>query len=92
MPLTASIPEDQTQPSSLSTFAPGRFAKLPFISGANLDEGTEQRLLRLPWNSQSQIRNYIAAALDRFLLLYLDDPVLGSSYGTGYQTLGIRQA
>ncbi|SJK98002.1 uncharacterized protein ARMOST_01258 [Armillaria ostoyae] len=79
-------------------WAQGRFAKLPFISGTNLDEGTVLAAPILDF-TESRIRNYIAAnfsppaipnrVLFRFLQLYPDDPILGSPYGTGNQTFGL---
>ncbi|KAK0454485.1 extracellular triacylglycerol lipase precursor [Armillaria borealis] len=76
----------------------GRFAKLPFISGTNLDEGMVLAAPILDF-TESRIRNYIAAnfsppaipnrVLDRFLQLYPDNPILGSPYGTGNQTFGL---
>ncbi|KAK0241270.1 extracellular triacylglycerol lipase precursor [Armillaria nabsnona] len=60
----------------------GRFAKLPFVSGTNLDEGAVYPRLTMSYIaanfSPPAIPNRV---LDRFLQLYPDDPVLGSPYG-----------
>ncbi|KAK0499028.1 extracellular triacylglycerol lipase precursor [Armillaria luteobubalina] len=80
--------------------AKAEFTMLPFISGANLDEGT----LFLSTNrsyTDEDIKNYLAttystfpptlpdAVLERFLELYPDDPSLGSPYDTGNETFGL---
>ncbi|KAF4602971.1 hypothetical protein EYR38_003375 [Pleurotus pulmonarius] len=79
----------------------GLFAKIPFISGNNLDEGT---LLTHPWvNStemlrQTLIANYTPAlmgeralneSVERLLELYPDIPALGSPFRTGNETFGL---
>ncbi|KAK0484470.1 extracellular triacylglycerol lipase precursor [Armillaria novae-zelandiae] len=81
-------------------WAKGEFAMLPFISGANLDEGT----IFLSTNgsyTDEDIKDYMettystfpptipGAILERFLELYPDDPSLGSPYGTGNETFGL---
>ncbi|KAJ7484818.1 Alpha/Beta hydrolase protein [Mycena galericulata] len=74
---------------------------LPVMIGSNKDEGT----LFVPQdtNSSAVIRDYIivpatpsprgpaalAAAADRILQLYPDDPSLGSPFGTGNETFGL---
>ncbi|KAK0447147.1 extracellular triacylglycerol lipase precursor [Armillaria borealis] len=78
----------------------GEFATLPFISGTNLDEGTQF----LPTNrsyTDEDIKDYMAATyspfpptipdaiLERLLELYPDDPSLGSPYGTENETFGL---
>ncbi|KAL0945837.1 hypothetical protein HGRIS_012120 [Hohenbuehelia grisea] len=85
-------------PSKL--YAKGQFARLPFISGANLDEGTI--LVPQTINTSQAIReiiikNYtgtrlpgvLEAAADKVLQLYPDDPAVGSPYGTGNNTFGL---
>ncbi|KAF9452094.1 extracellular triacylglycerol lipase precursor [Macrolepiota fuliginosa MF-IS2] len=82
-------------------FAKGQFARLPFISGTNLDEGT----LFIPptINSEAEIHAFIVAnfspplvqpsalesAADRILQLYPDIPALGSPFNTGNDTFGL---
>ncbi|KAK0205564.1 esterase 1 [Desarmillaria ectypa] len=81
-------------------WAKGEFARLPFISGTNLDEGT----LFLPTNrnyTDDDIKDYMVATyspfpptipdtiLDQLLELYPDDPSLGSPYGTGNETFAL---
>ncbi|KAL0580035.1 hypothetical protein V5O48_001969 [Marasmius crinis-equi] len=88
-------------PSQL--YARGQFAKIPFISGTNLDEATA--LTSTITSSSDEIRNSItsnftaksdgtvgtelAAAADRLLQLYPDDPALGSPFNTGTETFGL---
>ncbi|KAJ6521535.1 extracellular triacylglycerol lipase precursor [Mycena vulgaris] len=81
-------------------FARGQFAKLPFISGTNKDEGTiftpttinstEELVERLttmftPAVSEADLN----ASIAELLVLYPDDPALGSPFGTGNQTFGL---
>ncbi|KAF9011689.1 esterase 1 [Cyathus striatus] len=82
-------------------FAKGQFAKLPFITGTNLDEGT----IFTPKNIDSEdllhesiIANFtpplvsaqeLNAAVNRLLQLYPNDPSLGSPFNTGNQTFGL---
>ncbi|KAL0947591.1 hypothetical protein HGRIS_013680 [Hohenbuehelia grisea] len=82
-------------------FAKGKFARLPFISGTNLDEGTVFSPSNV--NSTEQVRQAIIAsftpsplgpeslsnAADRLLELYPDVPALGSPFGTGNETFGL---
>jgi len=82
-------------------FARGKFARLPFISGTNLDEGTV--FVPTDINSTQEIRDFIIAqftpsplgpqslssAADRLLQLYPDIPALGSPFGTGNETFGL---
>ncbi|PPQ65131.1 hypothetical protein CVT24_003221 [Panaeolus cyanescens] len=79
----------------------GKFAKLPFIAGTNLDEGT----IFTPTTGLTQddiraniIASYspplvdpavLAATADRLLELYPDDPSEGSPFGTGVSTFGL---
>ncbi|KAK0199371.1 extracellular triacylglycerol lipase precursor [Desarmillaria ectypa] len=70
---------------------------LPFIAGTNLDEGTEFVPSRHDL-SEDRIRNIIneaygpptisSAVMDDLMMLYPDDPCLGSPYGTGKETFG----
>ncbi|EKM78265.1 hypothetical protein AGABI1DRAFT_75767 [Agaricus bisporus var. burnettii JB137-S8] len=82
-------------------FAQGNFAKIPFISGTNLDEGTAFTPLTI--NSEDQIRAAIVSnftppfaseyellrAADTLLELYPDIPALGSPFNTGNETFGL---
>ncbi|KNZ71681.1 Lipase 2 [Termitomyces sp. J132] len=86
-------------PSKL--FSEGQFARVPFITGTNLDEGT---LFTSPTiNSEQQVRNSIIANFsppivsvielndtsNMLLKLYPDIPALGSPFNTGNQTFGL---
>ncbi|KAJ7151199.1 extracellular triacylglycerol lipase precursor [Mycena filopes] len=80
--------------------AEGKFARLPFIAGSNLDEGTY--FANPLVNSTAQIKAFLVAnyststepskalesAVDRLLELYPDIPALGSPYNTGNETFG----
>lgn len=87
-------------PSKL--LAAHRFSKIPFITGAVLDEGTEfiprplpspfdpaKFLLAatIPWPHQATPQ--LEQDIDRLLALYPDDPALGSPFGTGNETFGL---
>ncbi|KAJ7912074.1 extracellular triacylglycerol lipase precursor [Mycena leptocephala] len=86
-------------PSKL--FAAGQFARLPFIAGMNLDEGT--MFTSISTNSSQMVKtsiilNYslsstpdihLAEAVDRLLELYPDIPSLGSPFSTGDDTFGL---
>jgi len=89
-------------PDIASTFLDsGNFARLPFIAGTNLDEGT----IFTPHVAQntSAIREEIItnftpslvgnslldATADRLLELYPDDPALGSPFNTGDNDFGL---
>ncbi|CDO72172.1 hypothetical protein BN946_scf184970.g24 [Trametes cinnabarina] len=88
-------------PSKL--LAAGKFSRLPFISGSNLDEGTQFVSTSLSTTDQlSQfLVNFIDpaetgstpsavdAAVMRLLQLYPDDPAQGSPYGSGNNTFGL---
>ncbi|KAJ6571650.1 Alpha/Beta hydrolase protein [Mycena capillaripes] len=78
-----------------------KFARVPFIAGTNLDEGT---YLTTPLiNSTSTIESYLIAnyttstvstkelkeAVEKFLQLYPDVPALGSPFNTGNATFGL---
>ncbi|KAJ7770442.1 extracellular triacylglycerol lipase precursor [Mycena metata] len=78
----------------------GKFARLPFIAGSNLDEGTyfvnplvnstaevKSRLLA-NYSSSTAPDKALEAAIDRLLELYPDIPALGSPYNTANQTFG----
>ncbi|KAJ7614131.1 esterase 1 [Roridomyces roridus] len=81
-------------------FSKGQFAKLPFISGTNLDEGT---IFTDPTvNSTEAIAEFLIAgaspsadpgklnsSVARVLELYPDIAALGSPFGTGNETFGL---
>ncbi|KAJ7023146.1 extracellular triacylglycerol lipase precursor [Mycena alexandri] len=80
--------------------AEGRFSRIPFISGTNLDEGT--LFVDPSVNTTNALRSYIASQLpgisdpvqlnstiNRMLELYPDIPSLGSPFGTGNDTFGL---
>ncbi|KAJ7512829.1 esterase 1 [Mycena galericulata] len=79
----------------------GRFARVPFIMGTNLDEGT---FFTTPFtNSTAMIEAYIisnytapsvpskqlASAAEKLLSLYPDVPALGSPFDTGNETFNL---
>ncbi|KAF8831846.1 hypothetical protein HHX47_DHR1000916 [Lentinula edodes] len=73
-------------------FANGTFAKIPFISGTNLDEELITEFIianysppAVPTVSESQLENATA----RLLELYPDVPALGSPFNTGNDTFGL---
>ncbi|KAG6864762.1 hypothetical protein C0991_007288, partial [Blastosporella zonata] len=82
-------------------FARGQFARVPFITGTNLDEGT----LFTPRTitTEDQVRSTIIAnfsppivsmqtldkTADKLLQLYPDIPALGSPFNTGNETFGL---
>ncbi|CAA7263293.1 unnamed protein product [Cyclocybe aegerita] len=89
-------------PDIASTFVnSGRFARLPFIAGTNLDEGTT--FTPTTGLTEDDIRATIISSLspplvapsllnstaDELLKLYPDDPALGSPFNTGNQTFGL---
>ncbi|CAK5277034.1 unnamed protein product [Mycena citricolor] len=78
----------------------GKFAKIPFIAGSNLDEGT--LFTSTTMNSSAEINATITAGrspaaspaelqatIARMLELYPDDPSLQSPFGTGNETFGL---
>ncbi|KAF5333757.1 hypothetical protein D9758_016575 [Tetrapyrgos nigripes] len=83
-------------------FARGHFAKLPFIAGTNLDEGT---LFTLPGPNYTTevIESFVVAnfspplvstqsfddAVKQLVALYPEDPALGSPFNTGNETFGL---
>ncbi|KAJ7579027.1 esterase 1 [Mycena floridula] len=85
-------------------FQKGHFARLPFIAGTNLDEGTlfvpptvnyttdviNGLLLSNFSPSVAQISpSTLAASATKLLELYPDDPSLGSPFNTGNETFGL---
>ncbi|KAF5361638.1 hypothetical protein D9758_007278 [Tetrapyrgos nigripes] len=87
-------------PSALLPF--GHFAKLPFLTGTCLDEGTvfTTPLVNYTEDVLRQIfkSNYSATrakpetfqrVMNHMLKLYPDDPALGSPFGTGNETFGL---
>ncbi|KIM41288.1 hypothetical protein M413DRAFT_445322 [Hebeloma cylindrosporum] len=79
----------------------GHFARLPFIAGTNLDEGT---IFTATTNLSSAdirasiIESYspplvdpavLQQSADKLLQLYPDDPAVGSPFNTGTQTFGL---
>ncbi|KAL0062523.1 hypothetical protein AAF712_010562 [Marasmius tenuissimus] len=89
------------RPSKL--FEKGIFARIPFIAGTNLDEGTfivpqnlkdygEQALHQgsiFTLSPPDVSAQEVAAAVDRILQLYPDVPALGSPFNTGNETFGL---
>ncbi|KAF7366897.1 Carboxylic ester hydrolase [Mycena sanguinolenta] len=87
-----------TLPSIL--FKAGHFARLPFISGTNQDEGTlftpttvnsteGVKQMDIATSSPSVSPALLEASVLTLLKLYPDDPALGSPFGTGNQTFGL---
>ncbi|KAL1946074.1 hypothetical protein VTO73DRAFT_15201 [Trametes versicolor] len=86
-------------PSTL--LASGQFSRLPFISGSNLDEGTQ--FVSTSLSSDDQLTqffdNFVNPAggasaaqqtqIEALIQLYPDDPAQGSPYGTGSNTFGL---
>ncbi|KIJ46635.1 hypothetical protein M422DRAFT_778358 [Sphaerobolus stellatus SS14] len=83
-------------------FAQGKFAKLPFISGTNLDEGTifaSKSISDVNVLRRNIITNFspplvppqvLSEAVDEVLRLYpVGDPTVGSPFNTGNQTFGL---
>ncbi|KAJ7614128.1 extracellular triacylglycerol lipase precursor [Roridomyces roridus] len=81
-------------------FARGEFARLPFMAGTNQDEGTiftpqatnsteEVAASFIAMNSPSVAPALLNASIAKLLVLYPDDPALGSPFGTGNQTFGL---
>ncbi|KAH6906700.1 triacylglycerol lipase 3 [Coprinopsis sp. MPI-PUGE-AT-0042] len=82
----------------------GRFARIPFIAGNNLDEGTAfAATARDPGYTEQDLKETLLSPLlatsldpvklnktiDRLLELYPDIPALGSPFGTGNETFGL---
>ncbi|KAK0194628.1 esterase 1 [Armillaria mellea] len=83
-------------PSEL--FPRGQFARLPFIAGTNLDEGTlfcptalnyTNDLLKEIVDANFSPPTVPSNILDELLALYPDDPSAGSPYNTGNETFGL---
>ncbi|KAI9061774.1 esterase 1 [Trametes sanguinea] len=91
-------------PDSPSTlYAEGKFARIPLMTGANLDDGTFFTPAGV--SSDAQIEEFLVAAALPFqppppppavsaviaevLQLYPDDPTLGCPFGTGNETFGL---
>ncbi|KIJ28223.1 hypothetical protein M422DRAFT_189998, partial [Sphaerobolus stellatus SS14] len=83
-------------------FALGRFARIPFITGTNLDEGplfTPQNIDSTQTVRERTIANYTPPAItaqvlntsvDQLLAHYpVGDPALGSPFNTGNETFGL---
>ncbi|KAF8909723.1 esterase 1 [Gymnopilus junonius] len=82
-------------------FARGQFARLPFIAGTNLDEGTTfvpMASLTTAELQEALIENYspslpgpgvLSATTNKLLELYPDVPALGSPFNTGNETFGL---
>ncbi|KAK0224108.1 esterase 1 [Armillaria fumosa] len=76
----------------------GEFARLPFIAGTNLDEGTGFCPPQLNYTNEL-LREILSAnfsppavpptIMDGLLALYPDNPVAGSPYNTGNETFGL---
>ncbi|KAJ7127858.1 Alpha/Beta hydrolase protein [Mycena epipterygia] len=79
----------------------GKFARIPFIAGGNLDEGTFFTTPTISSTNMiraSLISNYtspqvpsqkLSSAVDKLLELYPDVPALGSPFNTGNETFGL---
>ncbi|KAJ7844157.1 extracellular triacylglycerol lipase precursor [Mycena leptocephala] len=79
----------------------GKFARVPFIAGANLDEGTY--FTRPTVNSTAMIESFLISnyttptlsaqklkdAVQKLVGLYPDVPAFGSPFNTGNQTFGL---
>uniref|UniRef100_A0A0W0EUN4 Carboxylic ester hydrolase n=1 Tax=Moniliophthora roreri TaxID=221103 RepID=A0A0W0EUN4_MONRR len=90
-------------PSNL--YKAGRFARMPFIAGTELDEGTSfVPPTGLPFTDASMKQFILAiyapplppytlanlsSAADKLVQLYPDVPALGSPFGTGNETFGL---
>ncbi|THU99545.1 esterase 1 [Dendrothele bispora CBS 962.96] len=81
-------------------FQRGHFAKLPFIAGTNLDEGTAftpdityttellETIIAANFSPPVVPVRTLDSSITRLLELYPDDPALGSPFGTGNETFG----
>ncbi|RXW15268.1 hypothetical protein EST38_g10579 [Candolleomyces aberdarensis] len=76
-------------------YSKGQFARIPFIAGTNLDEGTffasheslstqalKNNILAVT-SPRSGSDDALGTAVDQVLTLYPEDPSVGSPYGTG---------
>ncbi|KAJ3875865.1 extracellular triacylglycerol lipase precursor [Lentinula edodes] len=70
-------------------FAKGTFAKIPFISGTNLDEGTSFTPPTVNYTTELIMDLLLENATMRLLELYPDVPALGSPFNTGNNTFGL---
>ncbi|KAJ2928553.1 hypothetical protein H1R20_g8547, partial [Candolleomyces eurysporus] len=85
-------------------YSKGRSARIPFIAGTNLDEGTyfashdelsDQALkdnLATISSPRSGSPDQLGTAIDRALALYPDVPAVGSPYGTGDELFGFPRS
>ncbi|KAF9009204.1 alpha/beta-hydrolase [Hymenopellis radicata] len=82
-------------------FSQGMFARLPFIAGTNLDEGTSFVPPTINLTEEEEkafvVANFSPPGLpdkvvDRLFELYPDDPALGSPYNTGNETFGLAKS
>ncbi|TFK28270.1 triacylglycerol lipase 3 [Coprinopsis marcescibilis] len=86
-------------------YASGRFSKIPYIAGTNLDEGTFFAS-KSPNSTEGTIRGALTAAyspsrvsasaldvaINRLFQLYPDSPSLGAPYGSGDELFGLPPA
>ncbi|SJL04003.1 uncharacterized protein ARMOST_07360 [Armillaria ostoyae] len=79
-------------------FPMGQFARLPFIAGTNLDEGTvfdpptlnyTEEVIRSIVNANYSPPAVPTEVMDELMNLYPDDPAEGSPYNTGNETFGL---
>ncbi|KAK0438131.1 extracellular triacylglycerol lipase precursor [Armillaria borealis] len=79
-------------------FPTGQFARLPFIAGTNLDEGTvfdpptlnyTEEVIRSIVNANYSPPTVPTDVMDELMNLYPDDPAEGSPYNTGNETFGL---
>ncbi|KAI3602599.1 extracellular triacylglycerol lipase precursor [Moniliophthora roreri] len=73
-------------------YAKGQFAKIPFISGNNLDEDTIRNniISNYTTNSDGSGDATLLVTADQLLQLYPDVPALGSPFDTGNETFGLN--
>jgi carboxylesterase type B len=74
----------------------GKFSKVPFITGQNLDEGTyfvPTTITDVPGFINTVVPSPVDnATMDKILQAYPDDPALGSPFGTGNELFGLNKA
>ncbi|TEB32790.1 esterase 1 [Coprinellus micaceus] len=85
-------------------YAKGMFARLPFIAGNNLDEGTlfaapqemtdaDFKAMVVEGHSPPTVsQQALEEVADKLLELYPDDPTVGSPYGTGDELFGLPRS
>ncbi|EAU83853.2 triacylglycerol lipase [Coprinopsis cinerea okayama7 len=85
-------------------YSQGRFARIPFISGTNLDEGTafansnpnatEDNIKGhiIGYNSPSPDEKGLARVVDELFDVYPDVPSLGSPFNTGDELFGLSRS